>query len=276
MSDPVQHPLIRPVRQGNAFEEAVERILDSIRLGLFRRGERLPPERETAALLGISRATLREALRELQAAGVLEVVRGRYGGTFVTGRTALPDEDLPRVDPAEVEDVIVFRAVVEPAAAELAARAALSAAARSHLRACLRQVEESPPEDYRPADARFHIAVAELGGCPSLVRAVAEVRSRASDLLDRIPVLPVNLEHSDRQHREIADAVLTGDAPAARAAALAHLEGTAALLRGFLGHGAGEAASARGEAGDRGGAEAGTRPEDADGGPAEGRGGAGA
>ncbi len=238
MSDPVQHPRIRPVRQGNAFEEAVERILDSIRLGLFRRGERLPPERETAALLGISRTTLREALRELQDAGVLEVVRGRYGGTFVTGRTAHPDEDLPRVDPAEVEDVIVFRAVVEPAAAELAAAAALSAAARAHLRACLRQVEESSPEDYRPADARFHIAVAELGGCPSLVRAVAEVRSRASDLLDRIPVLPVNLEHSDRQHREIADAILGGNAPGARAAALAHLEGTAALLRGFLGHGA--------------------------------------
>ena len=236
MSDPVQHPRIRPVRQGNAFEEAVERILDSIRLGLFRRGERLPPERETAAMLGISRATLREALHELQAAGVLDVVRGRYGGTFVTGRTALPDETLPPVDPADVEDVLVVRAVVEPAAAELAAAASLSAAAREHLLACLRQVEESAPEDYRPADARFHIAVAELGGCPSLVRAVAEVRSRASDLLDRIPVLPVNLEHSDRQHRELTDAVLAGDTSAARAASLAHLEGTAALLRGFLGH----------------------------------------
>ena len=133
MSDPVQHPRIRPVRQGNAFEEAVERILDSIRLGLFRRGERLPPEQETAAMLGISRATLREALHELQVAGVLEVVRGRYGGTFVTGRTALPDETLPPVDPADVEDVLVFRAVVEPAAAELAAAASLSAAAREHL-----------------------------------------------------------------------------------------------------------------------------------------------
>ena len=237
MSDPVQHPLIRPVRQGNAFEEAVERILDSIRLGLFRRGERLPPEREAAVMLGVSRATLREALHELQDAGYLEVVRGRYGGTFVTGRTPVPDGTPPPADPAEIEDVLTFRAVVEPAAAELAAATSLSAAARAHLLACLRQVEESALEDYRPADARFHVAVAEIAGCPSLVRAVAEVRSRASELLDRIPMLPVNLEHSNLQHRLLADAVLAGDATGARAASLAHLEGTAALLRGFLGHG---------------------------------------
>lgn len=125
-------------------------------------------------------ATLRDALRELQDARVLKVVWSRYGGTFVTGRATSPDRNLPPVDSAEVENVIVFRAV-----RELDAAASLSAAAHEHFLVCLRQVEESPPEDYRPADARFHIAVAELGGCPSPVRAVAEVRSRASDLRSR-------------------------------------------------------------------------------------------
>jgi hypothetical protein len=55
--------LFRPVRAGNAFEETVERLLQSIRLGVVGAGERLPPERELAERLGISRVTLREAIR---------------------------------------------------------------------------------------------------------------------------------------------------------------------------------------------------------------------
>src|SRR5215469_10810090 len=77
-------PLLGPVRTGNAFEETVERLLTEIKLGLVARGERFPAERELAARLGISRLTLREAIRELQEAGFVESRRGRFGGTFVT------------------------------------------------------------------------------------------------------------------------------------------------------------------------------------------------
>ena len=57
--------LLRPVRQGNAFEETVERLLSIIKLGMVAPGERFPAERELAAQLGISRLTLREAISEL-------------------------------------------------------------------------------------------------------------------------------------------------------------------------------------------------------------------
>ena len=56
-------PVLRPVRAGNGFEEALEQILQVVRLGLVPGGERLPAERELAERLGISRATLREVLR---------------------------------------------------------------------------------------------------------------------------------------------------------------------------------------------------------------------
>ena len=59
----------RPVRSGNAFEETVERLLRAIKLGAVGHGEKLPPERELATRLGISRVTLREAIRALQEAG---------------------------------------------------------------------------------------------------------------------------------------------------------------------------------------------------------------
>src|SRR5262249_38094382 len=69
--------LLGPVRTGNAFEETVERLLAEIKLGLVAPGERFPAERELAARLGISRLTLREAIRELQQAGFVESRRGR-------------------------------------------------------------------------------------------------------------------------------------------------------------------------------------------------------
>src|SRR5215469_6935992 len=90
--------VLRPVRQGNAFEETVERLLTVIKLGLVGPGERFPAERELAARLGISRLTLREAIGELQQAGYVQSRRGRSGGTFVTYTAPPPSvENLRRV-----------------------------------------------------------------------------------------------------------------------------------------------------------------------------------
>lgn len=228
-------PILRPVRHGNAFEETIERVLQNIKLGLFGVGTKLPAERDLAELLGVSRATLRDALAELQKAGYVEVQRGRYGGTYVCSRPAAGTASYPELDPAEVDDVLTFRSVLEPAAAALAARATLSPAQRSHLLKTLAEVAGAPANLYRPKDARFHVAIAEVAGSPSLARAVADVRSKVSDLLDRIPLIQPNLEHSNRQHQEIVDAILRGDDEAAYKAAQDHLQGTASLLHGFLG-----------------------------------------
>src|SRR6476620_11383136 len=61
--------LLRPVRPLNAFEDTVERLLQTIRLGVLQPGESLPPERELAARLGVSRDTVREAIKSLSDAG---------------------------------------------------------------------------------------------------------------------------------------------------------------------------------------------------------------
>lgn len=223
----------RPVRRGNAFEETMERLLQGLKLGIYAAGSKLPPERELAGQLGVSRATLRDALAELQDAGYLQSRRGRYGGTFAA--PVLPEPSARgQVSAQEVEDILLFREVVEPAAARLAAEATLTPAARAHLLAALADVDEAGTDTFRPKDSRFHIAVAELTGSPTLVAAVADIRARVSDLLDRIPLLQTNLDHSQLQHRDLANAILSGDGDAAQAAAVVHLEGTARLLRGFL------------------------------------------
>lgn len=230
------HPyaVLRPVRSGNAFEETIEHLLQAIKVGIFPVGEKLPPERDLAEHLGVSRATLREGLAELQQAGFLEVRRGRYGGTYILRTPGGKPQGAGSIDQQECQDVLVFRAVVEPAAAELAAKADLPASARQHLQACLADLQQADQDSYRTRDARFHIAVAELTGCPSLITAVADTRARVSVLLDEIPLLSANLEHSQHQHLAITESILRGDAVQARALMADHLEGTASLLRGFL------------------------------------------
>jgi DNA-binding FadR family transcriptional regulator len=114
--------VLRPVRAGNALEETVERLLTVVKLGVVGPGERFPAERDLAAQLGISRLTLRQAIRELQQAGYVESRRGRFGGTFVTCRPPAPDAaELRRMairDGGKLADVLTFQLVVEAGAAE--------------------------------------------------------------------------------------------------------------------------------------------------------------
>lgn len=233
-SDPLEDALLRPVRAGNAFEETLARLLQAIRLGLAAPGERLPAERDLAARLGVSRVTLREALHALQDAGYVESKRGRYGGTFVRSlRPTCPTPPPPALA-ADVEDVVTLRHVLETGAAEAAAARALDPTTRRHLRTRLAECTGAAVGDYRRRDARLHLAVAAAAASPSLTAAIADLRARLDGLLDAIPPIGANIDHSDQQHRAVVDAILDGDPAAARTAMAEHLAGTAALLRGFL------------------------------------------
>jgi len=231
--------LLRPVRAGNAFEETVERLLRTIRLGIVEPGERLPAERDLADRLNVSRVTLREAIRELQRAGYVDSRRGRYGGTFV--RRSLPARrHRPRLRRAhapggDVEDTLVLRQAVETGAAAEAASRPIGAREAAYLRERLAACGAATDlAEYRRMDSRLHIAVAELTGCPSLTSAVADARARVNALLDDVPALDTNLRHGDAQHQEIVDAIVARDPDRARRAMAEHVEGTALLLRGFL------------------------------------------
>jgi DNA-binding GntR family transcriptional regulator len=107
--------------------------------------------------------------------------------------------------------------------------------AAASLLARLGDVNAAGPQDYRRLDTLFHLSISELTGSSLLAAACADARMRLNDFLNAIPVLQRNIDHTAGQHRAIVDAILAGDAPAARTAVAEHLAGTAALLRGFLG-----------------------------------------
>lgn len=234
-----EETFFRPVRPGNAFEDTVQRLLQTIRLGVVAPGESLPSERDLAVRLGVSRDTVREALRSLGEAGYVVARRGRYGGTFVADELphAEPHDsgpDATGADDADLEEVLALREVLEVGAARLAASRTLSAPERDLVWRALEEVTGADPADYRRLDSRLHLVVAEITGVRSLVTLVADNRMRVNRLLDGIPLLERNIAHSDEQHRTLVTAILAGQPDAAAAAAEEHLAGSAALLRGFL------------------------------------------
>lgn len=235
--------LLKPIRGGNTFEETVERILQTIRLGLILPSEQLPPERELATMLEISRDTVRDAIASLSDAGYLSIRRGRYGGTFVADTVPVGPIEIGRdgdvierhlVTREEIDDIVVLRAVLEPGAAYQAANSELSGEIRDRLWSGHLETTAASVVDYRRLDSRLHLMIAELTGSNALVNQVAQSRVRVNELLDKIPLLPPNIAHSNEQHETIVMAILTGRPDDAAAAMRDHLEGSAALLRGFL------------------------------------------
>jgi DNA-binding FadR family transcriptional regulator len=187
---------------------------------------------------------VRDAISALVDAGFVEVRRGRYGGAFVVdpvpagsrpiSRSGLTPGSV-RVAPADVRDILVLREVLEVGAATHAAGQDLTGSDRERLWATLNDTKRATPDDYRRVDSRLHLLIAEMSGSPSLLTQVAACRMRINELLDDIPLLPPNIAHSTHQHERIVLAILTGDQQRAADEMRAHLAGSAALLRGFLG-----------------------------------------
>lgn len=199
-----------------------------------RPGDRLPTERALVDRLGVSRASVREALRDLETAGVVERTPGR--GTTVV----LPSEsaralvgaslaDVERGAAREVADVAELRLIIEPAVAALAAGRAGEADLLVLERALADTHAGMTPEESLAMDVRFHVALARaahnpllLALCETATSLVAEVRARshATSEARRISV---------DGHRGIYHAVLVHDPEAARQAMTAHLGEVAAL-----------------------------------------------
>lgn len=221
---------------GNVFETTVEQLATAIRLGVLVDGDQLPPERDLAERLGVSRNTLREAIAALRESGLVQTRRGRAGGTIVTYSGQAPREiDATVRHGAALEDALDFRRVVEPGAARLAATRTLSSDQRAWLRESVAAVHTAAPRAHRIADSRLHLAIATLTGSPMVVEAVTRAQSALSELLGAIPVLRRNIEHSHDQHEAIVGAILDQRPEVARAAMEEHCDATAALLRGLLG-----------------------------------------
>ncbi len=224
----------------NAFEVTVERLGSSIKMGLFTPAQQLPSERRLAEMMGVSRTTIREAIRVLTVQGILTVRRGRSGGTFVAGEIRPPSvqelHERVRRRGTTLREILDHRLVVEIGVAELAAERATPAQRReiAELVAHMKEAENDFGA-YRRLDTAFHMLLAQATGAPRLSAVVADIHAELSDVMSIVPYSREACVHSTTQHRRIARAIINGQGSAARAAMREHVGATSSFLRGLLG-----------------------------------------
>ena len=229
---PAVAAVFEPVQAVTTFEETVERLGTAIRLGLLVPGAQLPPERDLAEQLGISRSTLRQALTALIQSGHVVAVRGRSGGWFVSD--PLPPAESEPVELAAWRELLDYRIAVEVGVVVLAAeRAGADDLARlgRHVDA-MRQVHDFVV--FRQADVFFHLGLAEAAGSSRLVAAMTEVQGAMSELIGHIAHPPEVLERSNEQHAKLVALLACGDGSRAARLIREHLQGTESVLAGLM------------------------------------------
>ena len=226
--------LLSPVPMRTAGERIAERIVTAIALGEFVPDQRLPTERELAAMLEVSRTSVREALQRLQASGYVTTRRGRGGGTFVkTGRGPDADEMIRRtLVPAwkELSEILDFRSLVEQLIARTAAQRR-----DSHDIAAIRQAVDgyagaADREASRLADHALHQAIARATHNARLVDLSARIRREVSLGFDAEPYTAEVRHRALHQHPALADAVIAGDPVLAGECAASHFSLTEDML----------------------------------------------
>ncbi|MCF6525509.1 FadR family transcriptional regulator [Streptomyces sp. JJ36] len=225
-----------PVPRARTFELVLARIEEQIVAGNLRVGDRLPPERELVDLLGVSRAAVREALRVLEAQGVLRprVGTGPSSGTVIA---AMPSEGLTRLLRLHLAlanfplaDVVEARATLERSSAQLAAAQA-SADELTAMRTALEEMERPglPLDRFNDHDTAFHVAIAEAARnrlVADLTTAVrGAVRPLLLDAFERIGDWEAVVVRLRGEHRALYDAIAAGDGDRAGALAEAHVRG---------------------------------------------------
>jgi GntR family transcriptional repressor for pyruvate dehydrogenase complex len=226
--------LFKPVQPPTAFEQTVERLATAIKLGFLPPGGQLPPERELARQLEISRTTLRQALTALTQSGLVTTSRGRRGGTFVADPLPLPPRPRRVFEEDELRAFLDNRLAVETGVAIRAAERAQPDDLEALEELADVMGHASDFEQYRAADLRFHMGMAEASHSPRLLEAMAEVQSELDEVIELVPHPQEVLQRSNDQHRELIELLRAGDADGAAKAIRKHVEGTEYFLAGML------------------------------------------
>jgi DNA-binding FadR family transcriptional regulator len=203
----------RAVRSARTFEAVVDQLAEAIRCGELRAGDKLPAERALALRMEISRPTLREALKVLALAGVVEVLPGPTGGTFVVSES-IPESLVRRTESrvAEIPAVLEARRMFEPIVARLAARRATGddIANLRRIVALQREAVDDWPR-VTQLDIRFHREIARVVGNP-VIAAMMNALSRQLEIARATRVSGASsVEAAIAANDETAEAIAAGD-----------------------------------------------------------------
>lgn len=220
-------PSFRPIKQSRISSEVSEQLKQSILLGQFKAGDKLPSERDLAGVFKVSRVAIREALRSLENSGFIVIRHGANGGAYVNeltfGNITNAFLDLFLADKISILELYNMKLIIEPEIARLAALAITPEYAQRLIEA--ERSEELPAtslsEEIEKKTA-VHYILAEMCGNRFLE---AVFRSAMKLTYRVIEIVSPNLHtwHPAGIHRTLVEAVLAGDPGAASSAMKEHV-----------------------------------------------------
>jgi len=225
------------------YEQVAGQVTDLVARGEFKPGDRLPPERDLAKLLGVSRPTVREAMIALEIAGLVDVRVG--AGAFVTdkaknGTNGSANGRLFEGAGSSPLELIAARRTIEPEVAALAAKLATPAeiAAIAETIAMISAAQDTP--EHRAADHLFHVRVGLASHNAVLTAIVDECwADMYSPMFERMGAItgliasrcsPHQRDKTNIEHGDVYRAIAAHNPDAARAAMDRHLQGVERIL----------------------------------------------
>jgi GntR family transcriptional repressor for pyruvate dehydrogenase complex len=227
MADAGDH--LRPVTSGRASRQIVDQIVALLRSGRLAPHDRLPSERRLAEAFAVSRVTVRDALRTLEAQGLMSVRVGAGGGAFVT---APSDEvvgerltDLLTLSPIDPDHIAEARLMMELGILDLVLARATETDLEALRAVCERAQESLARGEYdRTTAEQFHARLAEATHNGAVARLAASFRRplRLAALRAREPAADAH-QRTVEDHRELVEAIARRDRDTARAVMGRHL-----------------------------------------------------
>lgn len=217
----------QPLARRTYVAEAIRTIKDMILDGRLAPGQQLPPERSLSEALGVSRPTVREAIRSLQAMNILE---SRHGaGTFVASLSVdellRPLQFVLSLAEGGLDHLFEVRLLLEPGAAALAAERATAEQIEA-IRDCAARAEADAVDDADAMlrlDTELHERIVEASGNPLLQHLWAATSALGAESRAYTVRLPGVRPRTITEHHAVIDAIAAGDGPAAAAAMTAHI-----------------------------------------------------
>ena len=202
----------------------VDQLRRAIHSGAFVPGDKFPPERELSKQVGVSRASVREAIRVLEGEGYVETRRGASGGVIVLDRAQTEDRlaEVIRTRLPEIEQAIDFRLAVECSAARLAAVRRTDDDLASLRAAFATMASSRETRRFRAADSAFHQGIARAARNDWMERSIADARAFLWMTVDK--VAENVFRTAQVHHGQILNAIESGDPEAAERHVAAHIE----------------------------------------------------
>lgn len=223
---------------------AMDQFVELLRTGRLIPGEKVPSEREMEELLGVSRASYREAVRVLEATGILRVIPGR--GTWICDDAArrLVSLGSPWLAGHErdVRDLLQVREILEVRAVSMAAARATVEQLR-RIEQALERIEEAVESgdagEMVAADTAFHQAIADASGNRVLASAIADLYEHLEDTRFAMISIPGRSSRMTNEHADVLGSIASGDPENAAMRMAAHVrrverEVAAAIAAGKL------------------------------------------